>query len=622
MDASKNPQNESGHSARRTTIVRYLAPTLLFLLGVMVIFYRGWDEERVIWPPALDQISPLLLVLAAPIALWLVLGWIERAPQQRGPLPRVVGLSRELAAFNSIAETTNEGLGTERIVDYALGKVLEVMNMKEGAIYLVNDKAQELYMAAERWLAPPSKMSYKAGRGTVLEVASSGIPVILDDSKSAERWKALAFVPLKSKDRVIGVLQLCSRNHRHFSLGDREILAAFGNQIAVAVDNARLHEESRKTFNELAALHQTSLDVTSQLATPAVLRAIVERATALLDGKGGGVYLKDEARARLICVVSLGTSKDYTGQVIKPREGLVGRVVQRGAPMIVEEYRTWEGKAGELGAEEPKTAVVAAPLRWQKQVTGAILVLLDIDKRVPDSGDLQLLALFANQAAVAVQNARLYSDLNTLLLDSIQALADAVEARDGYTAGHSVNIATYCLAIGEELELSSEELESLHFGALLHDIGKIGISDIILRKAGGLTEQEYEAMKEHSAIGARIAERIGLLRDVVPIIYHHQERFDGTGYPDGLASDEIPLSARILAVADAFGAMTTTRPYRPALSYRQALQELRAGAGTQFDPLVVDAFLKVLPQVLGVAPEHLGEKIVPFDRREAQRYVL
>lgn len=455
-----------------------------------------------------------------------------------------------------------------------------------------------------------------------MEVASSGSPVILDDSKGAGRWKALAFIPLKSRRRVIGVLQLCSRNPDHFSLWDREILTAFSNQIAVAIDNARLHEESRKTFDELAALHQTSLDITSQLADPTLLRAIVERATALLDGKGGAVYLKDEDREQLICVASLGTSKDYAGQVIKPGEGLVGRVVQRAVPMIVEEYGTWEGKAGELGAEEPQTAVVAAPLRWQKQATGAILVLLDIGQRVPDSGDLQLLTLFANQAAVAVQNARLYSDLNTLLLDSIQALADAVEARDVYTAGHSVNIATYCSAIGEELGLSSAELKSLYFGALLHDIGKIGISDTILRKPSVLTGQEYEAMKEHSAIGARIAERIGLLNDVVPIIYHHQERFDGTGYPDGLAGDEIPLSARILTVADAFGAMISARPYRPALSYRQALQELRAGVGTQFDPLVVDTFLKVLPQVLGVAPEHLEEKVVPFDRRQAQKHKL
>ncbi len=619
MDASKNPRDRSGRSAERITVVRYLVPTLLFLLGVVVIFYGGWWEEGMTWPPTLDQILALLLVLAATLALRLALDWIEQALRKREPLPRVAGLSRELATFNSIAETANEGMGTARITDYALDKVLELMEMREGAIYLVNDKAEELYVAAERWLVPPSEMGYETGREAVLEVASSGSPVILDDSEDAGRWKALAFVPLKSKRRVIGVLQLCSRNPHHFSLWDREILTAFGNQIAIAVDNARLHEESRKTFDELAALHETSLDITSQLGTPTLLRAIVERAAALLDGKGGGVYLKDEDRGQLICVASLSTSKDYAGQVIKPGEGLVGKVVQRGAPIIVEEYGTWERKAGELGAEEPQTAVVAAPLRWQEQVTGAILVLLDTGQRVPDSGDLQLLTLFANQAAVAVQNARLYSDLNTLFLDSIQALADAVEARDGYTAGHSVNIAGYCLAIGEELGLSSEQLESLRFGALLHDIGKIGISDAILRKAGVLTEQEYEAMKEHSAIGARIAERIGLLQDVVPLIYHHQEWFDGTGYPDGLAGDEIPLLARILAVADAFGAMTTTRPYRPALSYRQAVQELRAGEGTQFDPLVVDTFLKVLPKVLEVSPEHLEEKIVPLEQPQVQK---
>jgi len=186
------------------------------------------------------------------------------------------------------------------------------------------------------------------------------------------------------------------------------------------------------------------------------------------------------------------------------------------------------------------------------------------------------------------------------LLNVALALTQAVEAKDAYTEGHLHRVSGYAVAVGGRLGLRGHELEMLHFASLLHDIGKIGIPEQVLGKEGPLDELEAEVMKRHPVIGARILEKLDLLKDAAPIVLHHQERYDGDpeatypGYPGGLKGDRIPLGARIVAVVDAFDAMTTDRPYRSALSVDKAIAELQRQSGKQFDPRVVDTFLQVL----------------------------
>jgi len=181
-------------------------------------------------------------------------------------------------------------------------------------------------------------------------------------------------------------------------------------------------------------------------------------------------------------------------------------------------------------------------------------------------------------------------ELEETLLETIETLNAAVEARDPYTAGHSQRVRRVSLAIGRELGLSAKQLGALSTAALFHDIGKIGMPDSILTKPDILTRSEAAIMREHVAHGAEIVERISSLRDSVPAIRHHHERWDGLGYPDGLTGEDIPIEAAILALADAWDAMTTDRPYAAALDSSDALGQIRAGRGTQFGPAVVDAF--------------------------------
>jgi putative two-component system response regulator len=181
----------------------------------------------------------------------------------------------------------------------------------------------------------------------------------------------------------------------------------------------------------------------------------------------------------------------------------------------------------------------------------------------------------------------------------IFALARAVEAKDSYTEGHLKRLAHYAVAIGERLGLSGDEITALRYGALLHDVGKVGVDELIIRKGGPLTPAEYRVMQQHTLIGERIVQPLRMGTAVGPIVRYHHERWDGRGYPDGLARESIPLCARIVAVADAFDAMTTLRPYNRVLSSDEAAERLRAGAGMYWDPAVVAAFLDYLPTLEG-----------------------
>ncbi len=209
-----------------------------------------------------------------------------------------------------------------------------------------------------------------------------------------------------------------------------------------------------------------------------------------------------------------------------------------------------------------------------------------------DAHDCELLTAVASAAATAVHKARLYRDLDQLFFATIQALANAIEAKDEYTRGHSERIREFSTAIAGEMGITERELRDLTIAALLHDVGKIGVPEAVLRKEGKLTDDEYARVKRHPDIGADMLGSITQLAGAIPGIRFHQERYDGKGYPSGIAGTAIPLFARIIAVADTFDAMTSDRPYRKGLPEETALGELERGAGVQFDPACVEAMAR------------------------------
>jgi len=237
---------------------------------------------------------------------------------------------------------------------------------------------------------------------------------------------------------------------------------------------------------------------------------------------------------------------------------------------------------------------------WKKQIRGTLATYIAL---VPIGFIMALvytsigvwgIILFFFPLFLARRSFELYTKMRKVYLDTIRALAAAIDAKDPYTKGHSERVAETSVALAQELNLSDKDIENIEYTALLHDIGKIGIADNILGKESSLTNKEFDKIKEHTAMGAKIIEPVDFLKNSYKAIYHHHEKYNGKGYPDGLKSEDIPLSARIIAVADAYDAMGSDRPYRKKLNKDKILKELKEQAGKQFDPEIVKALISVL----------------------------
>ena len=308
------------------------------------------------------------------------------------------------------------------------------------------------------------------------------------------------------------------------------------------------------------------------------------------------LYLYDPAMRSYHLWTWVGIEPDSEDQTLGPHHS------------VVEAVREAEGPVQNLDVD-PADAALIVPLINKGQ---AVALLTLGPKRVDlpyTSEDQALLSTVANQLAIATENAQLYGRMRDLYLSGIRTLAATVDAKDSYTRGHSERVAAYARAIAVELGLPQLEVETIELAGLLHDIGKIGVPDLVLQKPGRLDPDERALIMEHAALGAKILADNLALMPLVPLVRHHHEWYDGSGYPDGLSGDDIPLGAAIIAVADTYDTMTTDRPYRKAPGRERARAEILRCSGTQFNPRVVAAFLRTLDR--GDWPEHPQQTVSP-----------
>ena len=240
------------------------------------------------------------------------------------------------------------------------------------------------------------------------------------------------------------------------------------------------------------------------------------------------------------------------------------------------------------------SSLLSVPLKSRDQVLGIINAYCYKKNYRYTDGHTKLLVILASRAAQAIENARLFENLQRTFRETIQGLVITLEAKDKYTSGHSRRVTEYGVTIAKALNFPPAELEKMEWAGLLHDIGKIGIRLESLNKPKKITREEHEMFKDHTVMGKQILESIHFLRDIIPLVYHHHEWYDGSGYPEGIKGDKIPLGARVLTVADSYDAMTSDRPYRKAMSSEEAVAELNRYAGIQFDPRVVAVFARIL----------------------------
>ena len=236
--------------------------------------------------------------------------------------------------------------------------------------------------------------------------------------------------------------------------------------------------------------------------------------------------------------------------------------------------------------------MLAVPLRTKNSLIGVVEVLNKKNGESFTNDDMIMLEALANQAAVAIENARLYANVKELFVNTVRSLAAAIETKDVYTRGHSERVTMFAELIANALGFTEEETDNLNLAGILHDIGKIGVDESILRKPAKLTEAEYIEIMKHPEYAANILEAIPQLRHIIPAVKYHHERYDGNGYPSKLKGEEIPYFSRILAIADTFDAMSSSRPYREALPFNVCIEEVKRCSGTQFDPELAATALK------------------------------
>jgi HD-GYP domain-containing protein (c-di-GMP phosphodiesterase class II) len=524
----------------------------------------------------------------------------------------------ELQALQQISLTVTESLDIGDTLRQVLDQAISLLGAGKGSILLLEPDEPVLRIAVAHGLSPEviAQTRVQLGQGVAGVVARSGKPRNLPagvraagSHVAADDLPAALCVPLAVAGQIIGVLNVADRRRGgNFSEHDLGILSTLGAQAAVGINNARLYEGVSRRAAALSALNEIGQALSGSLDRDDVLQTVLDKSLRLLQcAKGSLMLVQTESQdaifdpdkpsldnepphpRHLSIVVARGLPPEVIESThIHLGDGVAGRVAETGELEVMA-----QGQVAEASRSRARSASLCLPLKAKEHVIG-VLNLSEHAGGNFDSEEIALGVTLAAQAAAAIENAQLYDDLRDQFVHSIRVIANAIDARDPYTRGHSERVAAYSRLIAAEMGLSDEEVEQIYHAGLLHDVGKIGIRDNILLKDGRLTDEEFGVMKQHPVKSAEIIHPVKQLRHILPGLRHHHERYSSRGYPDGLHEEEIPLMARVIGVADTYDAMTSDRPYRRALPRRVALEELAKNRGSQFDPNCVNAFLRLV----------------------------
>ncbi len=365
-----------------------------------------------------------------------------------------------------------------------------------------------------------------------------------------------------------------------------------------AINRSRLKKENIR-LKALIPLFEISKLLVTELDLAHLFKIITEVLVQEFAADRVSLMLMDESSGSLLIRASHGLSSDIA---LKARrklgDGVAGLVLKYRKPLIISAGKHPDQEVMDaINLENMPFSSMSAPLIGKNKLFGVLNVSKFAGPPFTTS-DLQILLILSSQVVTAMENASLYEDLRENYFRTVQALVAAVEAKDPYTRWHSTNVAKYAVAIARDLGLSPSQLEEIHIASILHDVGKIGISERIISKPERLSREEFDIMKDHPAHGIRILEPIGFSASITSAIYQHHERYDGKGYPQGLSGEQIVLPARILNVADTIDAMVSERPYRGTISNPDVLLELDRESGRQFDPRVAQSAKRLIEKGL------------------------
>ena len=512
-----------------------------------------------------------------------------------------------LSELCKISETLTKSPQPEELLSQILSASLAASGADEGSLMLLDERTNLLKVKVGSGLPQEvyEKVSIKLGEGIAGVVAQKGMPMLLGRKDSnlslsagKRRIKSSLSIPMKVMEKTIGVLNLnITKEDRSFTRKDQSLLSVLATVAAISLEHAGLSSITKRNIEEMVLLNKLGEALGRSFSIEEILDLAMNTIKEVMeiDVLSLAFFLDNKPKIRLVSHRPLaGSVKEHL------KNDLLSLLSDLTGIENISDEMTLSTDVKNPGLPEEKEAIrsqFSLPLVTKANIIGVIRINSFSIHKFSEQ-NIRFLATIAPQIAISLENAKIYVGMQELYAGIINALSAELETRNPYTMGHSERVTNYSLRIAQIMGLSSEEVEMVNYAGLLHDLGKIGISDSVLLKPGNLNDEEWLEIKGHPTKSEGIVKFVSFLASALPVIKHHHERFDGKGYPNGLSDGNIPLGARIIAVADTYDAITSDRPYRKGKSKEDAIKIIRECSGTQFDPAVVAAFLKVIEETI------------------------
>jgi HD-GYP domain-containing protein (c-di-GMP phosphodiesterase class II) len=520
---------------------------------------------------------------------------------------------RELEAINEISRVARDARGIDEMIRVVLEKTMAIVDAIMGSIWLYDPADDTLRQVVSNGI-PQLEIHFTPGEGIIGTVFSTGQPYFTSDWKedrltsSSNRPLLLsglsgAFIPIRTTQAIVGVLIIGFHAPQKLSADQMQLVTLIAENTGNAIYRAQLHEKMKSQIQRLDALHQIDLAITSSLDLSKVLQVLLDQVINQLGVDAACALVFNPSEQTLDFAASRGFTTDALRHThLKLGEGYAGRAALEQRTIYIPDLKTrhTDFLRSPSSAAESFVTYYAVPLVTRNQVKG-VLEVFHRSTLKSDTERLDFLEMVGSQAAIAIEDASLFNDLqrsnaalNLAYNSTLEGWSRALDLRDRETEGHSQRVTELTLKLARAVSVDEPDLVHIRRGALLHDIGKLGIPDSILLKPGPLNEEEMDRIRKHPTIAYELLAPIAYLRPALDIPYCHHEKWDGSGYPRGLKREEIPLSARIFAIVDVWDALISDRPYRKRWPVEKARAYLQEQAGVHFDPQVVDAFLSLL----------------------------
>ncbi len=538
---------------------------------------------------AVDELT-MLDWTRAEAAAALVASRVEQFLTEQYDESRRVGRQLEVALLADVArEIGPDALVYDRIPATSLATMLRLTGAICARVALLRPGAQTPVSVAEvgecpRYLVPPSDDEL------VRHVLETGRSIVVTGTDEGGPKTSTITVPLGRRRGTAGALSVVKSGQGTLAADDIRLIELFAEVVSAMVDNARDFVDANMRLVEMIQLGEVAKALNSTLDFERLAELAVQVLSKTLDFGIGGFVIEGfgAQRGRIMHTVDVAPA-DLAGVVSEAR-GLAPDTVLPSGIAVVAQF-------GDISDDAPAGpgdwTVLSRELRF-RNISAGTLFVASAEGGVFRADDERVLDALAAHLSVALENSMLYERLQEDFARAMAALAAMADATERLENGHTDRVMDYAVAIAQAMDLSLERIGLLRFAGLLHDLGKLGVAEEILIKPTALSEDEMARVRRHSEVGASIVEQIRLLEGITPIVRHHHEHWDGSGYPDGLAGESIPLEARILAVADSYEAMTGKRAHRRRMAPASARMELERASGSQFDAAVVEAFLRVL----------------------------